>query len=303
MEISTFLTVNNGLALEAFSLRGLKKVVVKFLICFIFLWSTNPAVSLAWPVIIHSLDQGKNHEPSMAFLSNGRIAYFPNQDSALYSDLLSLQKKQHPLEITLDRSNHIISLQLTDNKKSFKEGTVTRSNESEFHASFFKKFDHIQEVFNRMREDYQEEAQCYNMAHIWAYEEFQRSSLKTMKLFLFFSKKYIRTYKYHWWFHVTPLTYLKVKRRTYRPYTLDRRYTFIPLEIEEWKNHFIIDQHSCKEITKYAEYKNNQSEYCFLLPTSMYFWQPKDILNRDRTGFEKTQFIKEEIQHAYLEAF
>src|SRR3989338_3484642 len=37
-------------------------------------------------------------------------------------------------------------------------------------------------IFELMRTDYQENGQCYNMAHVWAYEEYKRSGQKSQKI-------------------------------------------------------------------------------------------------------------------------
>ena len=110
-------------------------------------------------------------------------------------------------------------------------------------------------------------------------------------------------YRYHWWFHVTPMVYVGGSTQAnWR--VLDRRYTRGPLTTKTWTNIFMHNDATCKVVNKYYDYRNHQqAEWCYLIPTSMYFWQPRDIERRDRTGYEKTNYINSEVNHAFWEAF
>lgn len=158
-------------------------------------------------------------------------------------------------------------------------------------------------LYGLMRTDYLEEAQCTNMAHVWAYEEFKRSGLKSQKIFLFFTKKYIMRYRFGWWFHVSPMVQAKEKNQTLN-IVLDRRYTTLPLDIKTWTDHFIKSNKSCKEIDKISIFWNNQqSEDCYIMQESMYYWQPRDIRLRDENGKVKGKFLQSEINFSYQQAF
>jgi hypothetical protein len=85
---------------------------------------------------------------------------------------------------------------------------------------------------------------------------------------------------------------------------LDRRFTRSHLSIDDWTKKFIYSGRKCPIVEKYSDYRNHQeTEHCYLIPVSMFFWQPKDISRRDTTGVEKTSFVNSEIKHAYWEAF
>jgi hypothetical protein len=158
-------------------------------------------------------------------------------------------------------------------------------------------------IFEAMRDDYKEEAECYNMAHIWAYEAIGKSGLLSQKMFLFFGQQYIRRYRFKWWFHVAPMVLVK-QGSAIDELVLDRRYTTLPLPIREWTDQFIQSGNACRPIKTYAQYKQQEKQQdCFLLPVSMYYWQPRDILQRDRSGREKTIFIGAEIKAAYRQGF
>jgi hypothetical protein len=158
-------------------------------------------------------------------------------------------------------------------------------------------------LYGMMRSDYLEEAQCTNMAHVWAYEEYKRSGLKSQKIFLFFTKKYIMRYRFGWWFHVSPLVQAKEGKEILQ-IVMDRRYTSLPLDKKTWTDHFVKTNRQCKEIDKISTFWNNQqSEDCYLMQVSMYYWQPRDIRLRDENGKDKTKFLKGEIRQAYDQAF
>jgi hypothetical protein len=158
-------------------------------------------------------------------------------------------------------------------------------------------------VYNQMRSDYRDEAECTNMAHVWTYEEYKRSGLKSQKIFLFFTRKYIMRYRYGWWFHVSPLVQAKQDKETLE-IVLDRRYTTSPLDTKNWTDQFIENKSVCKEIDKISTFWNNQrSEDCYLMKVPMYYWQPRDIRLNEQNGKDKLRFVPGEVSQAYEQAF
>jgi hypothetical protein len=86
--------------------------------------------------------------------------------------------------------------------------------------------------------------------------------------------------------------------------TLDRRYTSGPLSTKTWTDIFMRNDALCPVVYTYSRYRNHQyEESCYLIPTSMYFWQPLDIQRQESTGYVKTQFFSSQINAAYQEAF
>ena len=177
------------------------------------------------------------------------------------------------------------------------------SRKLEFVPTLLPDIKSVYDVFDRMRTDYQEQAQCSNMAHVWTYEEFKESGTKAMKVFLFFTNRYIKKYRFEWWFHVAPLYFYKDGEKII-PQVLDRRYTTLPLDVDTWTEHFIESGKRCKKIMHYREYnRNDRNEDCFVLPVSMYYWQPRNIRLDSKSGKVKTQFHQGELNRAYTEAF
>ena len=154
-------------------------------------------------------------------------------------------------------------------------------------------------IFQRMRRDWQRESQCYNRAHIWAYEENKRHGTVLQKIFVFYTKRYIRNYRFYWWFHAIPAVSVGPEL-----ITLARRYDRSPLTMKPWTDLFVRSGRACPVITRYTDYSQHQeAEDCYLHFASQYFWQPRDLETFERTGAEKTSFITREVNHAYWEAF
>lgn len=234
-------------------------------------------------------------EPDMILLENGRVVFLDQGSSGLIQK--TLIKKEDWVEIRTDDRNSLESIKSIRAPLSPTDEPLEKT--AQYTPTNLSTSAEASSIFSKMRRNYQNESQCYNRAHIWAYEEYNRSGLQSMKLFMFFTRKYIRNYRYHWWFHVTPMTYVAGV-----PTTLDRRYTRAPLDIKTWTDVFIYSRRACPTVYKYTDYSQNQTvEDCFLIPVSMYYWQPRDILKYEQTGLEKTSFIRSEVNWAYDEAF
>jgi hypothetical protein len=146
-------------------------------------------------------------------------------------------------------------------------------------------------------------SQCYNRAHVWAFEEFNRRGTKLNKTFIFFTNRYIREYRYKWWFHVAPSTVVEAGEEK-KELVLDWSYFDEPQDLDDWAKFFVHSGNTCPRVRKFSDYDNHQEEAdCYLIKTSMYFWQPLDIENFEKTGVEKTQFISEEVSRAYRQGF
>ncbi len=156
-------------------------------------------------------------------------------------------------------------------------------------------------LFETMRTDARRRSQCYNRAHVWAYELDRYHSLKTRKIFIFFTRKYIRQYNYDWWFHVAPLT--SVAGQT-EDVVFDREFSNKPQLQTDWKNDYMKNKANCPEVQFFTHYYENQEkEHCYLIKTSMYYWQPFEIENLETGGPEKKNWVSSEVEAAYRRGF
>jgi Glutaminase len=189
-----------------------------------------------------------------------------------------------------------------DTEESPLEGRYSLENSS-YKPSILSSDEEAKKIFKSMRTNPRWRSQCYNRAHIWTYEEFQRSRTLLKKTFIFFTNRYIRNYRYKWWFHVAPSTFVG-DGETKKEVVLDWSYFDGPTETLEWTKYFIYSGSTCPTVQKYSHYENNQEkEDCYLMKSSMYFWQPLDLEAYEKTGVEKTNFIDAEVRRAYRQAF
>lgn len=252
---------------------------------------------------VHSIAFGTRSKPHLVRFDNGRATFIDNSKSDLLTSLQTSHDKNHFLKIHVDSSNKVYAVQnigsVNEQEEDESEGSALEV--TPFKPAVVKNTNEALRIFKRMRRDYTKSGECYNRAHIWSVEEYQRSGLNTMKIFMFFTEKYIRKYNYHWWFHVTPMVYVG---STNSPRTLDRRYTSGPRQTKTWSDGFIKSKQQCKKVKKFDDFFLNQkTRDCYHIHTSMYYVKPRDIEKRDLTGVEKTEFRESEIQKAYKNAF
>lgn len=253
---------------------------------------------------INSIDEGRGDQAHLIMFENGRVVFLDKLQREKIVYFKGIHEKKKMIEIVSDETNGLIRSKIIQNQDQDFETVVNSDNSSSFlfDPTLVSVLD-SQNIFNRMRRDYQNDSQCYNRAHIWANEEFTKTALNSIKHFLFFTNSYIRRYRYHWWFHVAPSVLVKNANGVTEK-VLDRRYSSGPLDVKTWTDIFVYSKRQCSKISKYSDYENNQEkEDCYLIPVSMYFWQPRDIENRDQTGIFKTKFYESEIKWSYYEAF
>lgn len=143
-------------------------------------------------------------------------------------------------------------------------------------------------------------SQCYNRAHVWSYEMKTDHNINTGKMWIFFSAKYIKEYKYKWWFHVAPYVQVATERE---PVVLDREFSRVPQRLTDWKNVYMKNNATCVNTESYTTYEDNTwNEYCFLIQSSMYYWQPFNLENLDKEGTTKSGFVSNELKRAYSNA-
>ncbi len=253
-------------------------------------------------VKIHSFHAGEKSQGYLVYLEDGRVVFLRGESLRFLAPLQEAYLMDRTLNMTLDQDHNLLSVEsVPENDKTPLEEAIDLAPMS--YAPSIVSSTTASNVFYRMRTNYQDDSQCYNRAHIWTYEEYKRTSLLSNKLFLFFTSRYIWAYNFKWWFHVTPMVYVGGSSYAYWR-ALDRRYTRGPLTIQTWTNIFVYNHATCPVISKWTDYYNHQSaQYCYVLPTSMYYWQPRDMKAFEETGFEKTQFISSEVNYAYWEAF
>lgn len=245
---------------------------------------------------IHDVIEGKAGEEHMLYLSSGRVVYV-DQDQAPYYQPSDF-KAGDRVELEVDRKltvRSITSLPPVKAPDEIEEITESVSQE----PTIVPDYATARNIFNGMNRSYKSNTECTDRAHVWSYEEWKKRGLIQNKVFLFFTNTYIRAYRYHWWFHVSPYTLVR-ERGEIVDHVMDRRYTSYPYHMKNWTDIFIRSKRSCPEKT-YAYYRANKNgpEHCILVKTSMYYRLPLHVRNMEDSGVIKTQFSTSEVNFSY----
>lgn len=240
-----------------------------------------------------------SESPSEAHLikfQNARVGFFYHTNKTAKVDPGDL------VEVEITSENQLISMTPVDDEGEISVNTPFITD-IEYVPSELGGFGEATDVMDRFRNDSKTGSECYDRAHIWTYEEFQRSKLYSMKAFLFFSDSYIRKYNYKWWFHVAPLVSYKTLGKKIDK-VLDPKYANWPLSMKQWTNRFMQNNARCQQVERYSQYSRPVSvQDCYVIVANMYFWQPKDLEVFDLEGIPKVHFFDWEVNHAYQEAF
>jgi len=158
----------------------------------------------------------------------------------------------------------------------------------------------VDAVFKAQRTDTRKRSQCYNRAHVWSWEmrrfTEEGRSVQPGKMWLYFTKKYIREYRFKWWFHVAP--FIQIHRQDT---VMDRKFLRGPIDRRGWTDFFIRPRTKCPVITRYSQYENNPySGHCFLMRTSVHYYQPYQSENLENgRGRAQTGWQQWELKQAY----
>lgn len=149
-------------------------------------------------------------------------------------------------------------------------------------------------LFQSLDSNLRHKSQCYQRAHYWAYDMWTRANIKSMKVFLFFTKKYIREYNYKWWFHVAPFVYAGGVETV-----LDPEFMNHSMEINEWSHNFVKNPETCPVASTYQEYEAGQYDhYCYVRKVSMYFYQPQNTQDADQRGSSRSEWVSNELRNS-----
>lgn len=242
---------------------------------------------------IHDIDYGKDGEEKLILLESGHVTKLG--DEKFNFDF----NRAKTWKFTLSPDHQILDMReikntlsdLSDNKSiADYEPSVVKGGTAKSY-------------FNESRIS-RGETQCYNRAHVWAYELWKKHQTKSQKIFLFFSRKFIREHNFGWWFHVAPLLVVDEWLGGKSEKVVDPRYITAPRGIDWWTGKFVSGNITCPEIKKYSEYADYPySEDCYVLKAPMYIYQPLDLEMQEVWGIQKNDFSQLDLEWAYKEAF
>ena len=275
-------------------------------------------------VRIDAPESGQDHY--LVFATNGQVYTVSKEDKLLIDDLryamnfelevkLKLAQELKPITDVLQVSDEIIGIDMTndhtDEALDYNEGFTKTSMKLSFEGvdilrnapvTDFKSEQELLNKFYSQRKDLKSRAQCYNRAHVWVHEmrkKYYRGNKITMgKIWIFYSKYFINRINYKWWFHIAPYSTLNGAEKV-----MDRTFLDRPLGPNQWVQSFFDNPIQCKNVQKYSAYRNNQrSADCFLIRTSLYYWQPFQVKKAETDGIERTDLPYGALKRAYRNA-
>lgn len=249
---------------------------------------------------IEHIDEAPSpHELTHLYISNGYVLKLSQAETKSIYDYENARENKLQLKFVVNDDRRVLGVENLGKRESL---SISKSLLS-FEPTLLSNPEEARRIFSSLRKGSTPWSQCYNRAHIWAYESKKTFDLNSMKVFMFYTRKYIREYNFKWWFHVSPFTYVN-ENGTKTEKVLDREFTKSPLPMKSWTDIFMQNKVNCPVIRKYSEYENRQdAEYCYLYKVPMYYLQPLDLDNLERTGTTKNQWLNYEVKRAYRNGF
>lgn len=252
---------------------------------------------------VHDIDYGSQPtDEILIFFNSGHVAKI-SEDNLKLLKLMTEDKgvKVPWLEFELDNDRNVLGFKIIPDVYTDQSPKLTSEN-----ATYIPTTVASMEVAKKYFKEAPlnpKDSQCFNRAMVWSHGWWKNHSTKSMKLYIFFTRSYIRKYNFEWWFHVAPYFHImdngKVVERM-----MDIKYSSRPLPFRDWSNLFMKNDAQCPVITKYSEYADYPyTGDCFILRENMYSYQPSDLQMNEAWGYVKDKFNMDEVRAAYLEAF
>lgn len=220
----------------------------------------------------------------MVKTERGEVLWLSPQHESTLQLLKQAAREKVFVQLEIDVNHFILNARRLNEKIYLEESELEfDSDKLQYTPTVFSSLESLKAAFLTMRRDSQRRSQCYERAYVWGYDLWETQEINSMKLFLFFTNKYIREYRYKWWYHVSPMSYVGEQE-----YVLDRLFTKRPLIPKTWTNIFMKNNALCKSVESYFEYsKDDPNEYCFLIRSTMFYLGPTALKLRDQ-GVERT---------------
>lgn len=228
---------------------------------------------------IHSIVRGSAGEPHLIKLTSGEVRFIESDQKA------ELEVLEHELAA----------------KGSIMKGLPNALAETTVdYTPTIVSTTQVTEIFNRLNPFMRRKSECSDRAQVWAWDEFQRSGIKSEKVFLLLTDSYIRRNRYKWWFHVAPLFTTEAGEKI----VMDFQFLDRPVTFETWKNHLVFSQRECVREFRFLDYDAgaDQSQDCYAKFTPMYYHIPADI-RAEELGSPKLNWNPAQVNAARSRAF
>lgn len=277
---------------------------MKFYFMLLLLIACPIYASTTYLTTIYDIDHGQSaNDETLVFLGNGKVAKLASKATIIIKNLEKYPTKDKILSITVDESRFITDIIETGYEtQSNNLSEVEEGANNQYIPTTIENMSVAKKYFQEARYN-PKDSQCFNRAMIWSYEWWRLHSLRSNKLFIFFTRTYIRRYNFEWWFHIAPLVHVmdngKVVERM-----MDIKYSRGPLDIRQWTDLFMKNNSPCNIITKFSDYADNPyTGDCYIQRNNMYMYQPADLQMEEAWNYQKDKFIMNEVRAAYLEAY
>jgi len=219
-------------------------------------------------------------EPALIYLESGRVLRVDSRDRKTLQRLKVLQQSGDRIHFDGDFIGNAIAVPKVEPPP-------------EYTPTDFKTYENAHAQFRKLSTRMRRRSQCYQRAENWVYEMWQSGHVYSMKIFMFFTRRYIRDYQYGWWFHVTPVVEVGGT-----DYTLDPTFTSDALSVPKWTSYFMPKNVTCPRVEKYSDYEDHQEEQlCYHIRVPMYYYQPLNVEAIEKGEFV-TDWIPWELAHA-----
>ncbi len=271
---------------------------------------------------IHDIDHGDHiTDEALVFLTSGQVVKINVNNTELLKQMNESLKKRELINVEFNENREVLSAS-TDRVKLFPEeptpvlepvvepGTETlpelkiqaRDPMAGYNPSVLTE-ETARKYFREMKHASKEETQCFNRAMIWNYEMRVKHNVYSNKMWIFFTRKYIRKYNFEWWFHVSPMIHMIVDGQV-KERVIDRKYSSGPLPIQKWGDIFLHDNFKCPTVHTYSDHANfPEAGSCFYMKSPMYYYQPVDLEFLEKYGNVLSTWNETNVRQAYAEAF
>lgn len=256
---------------------------------------------------IHSIDYGELvSDDVLVFFTSGTVSRLAPSETELLTALQKAFDKDAWVSIAVNESGKLLSVRetLLLSPVYKKRTEKSLSLNSDYIPSVLPNYDVARNLFLQMRKPLTEETECWQRAHIWAYDWRTSEKLFTSKIWIFFTRKYLRQNPdFTWWFHVAPLVHVNMEG-VIKERVMDKRYGAGPQMIKRWSDTFMRDRAHCPVVDSYSNHDLNQdSVSCFIQKSSMYYLQPADLERLEKLGISRDMWVESEVITAYDKAF
>lgn len=255
---------------------------------------------------IHSIDYGEQiTDEVLVFLMNGNLLRLAPAETEFLSSLRKAFDKDAWVSIDVNESGKLVSVRetLVLSPANFKEHSEKMFS-GDYVPSVLPSYDVARNLFLKMRKPLSTETECWQRAHVWAYDWRVNENLFTSKIWIFFTRKYLReNTDFTWWFHVAPLVHVNIDG-VIKERVMDQRYGAGPQMIKRWTDTFVRDRANCPVVDAYSNHELNQdAASCFLQKSSMYYLQPSDLELLEKFDVSRDSWVEAEVVDAYDKAF